>query len=249
MSIVDPRGDRRETRERHPPMTSFEITRMRAQEQDAAVVTLARAFHDDPMFNFLVPNALAQARATLTFMASRVADAAPFEEIWVARRAAKFVGVAAWLPPAAYPRSARREIVNLVRDLPSVPRLGRRTPAGLRIEAALAHAHRQLTEPHWYLSLLGSDPAFQGRGVGTALLAPVIDRGDADGVPAYLETQKADNVPWYQRIGFQVVDRLEPRGCPPMWTMRREPGAPGGRRRAETAGADSAAAPRIGGVE
>jgi GNAT superfamily N-acetyltransferase len=208
-------------------MTSFEITRMRAQEQAAAVVTLARAFHDDPMFNFLVPNPLSRARATLTFIGSRVADAVPFDEIWVARRATAIVGVAAWLPPAAYPRSTRREIANLARDLPSVPRLGRRTLAGMRIEAAVAHAHRAVTDPHWYLGLLGSDPAFQGRGIGTSLLTPVIRRCDTDRLPAYLETQKADNVPWYERLGFQVVEKLEPPGCPPMWTMRREPGETG----------------------
>ena len=60
-------------------------------------------------------------------------------------------------------------------------------------------------------------------GVGTALLGPVLGRCDAEGTAAYLETQKAENVPWYHRSGFRVVQELQVTGCPPMWTMIRDP--------------------------
>ena len=192
-------------------------------ESHAAVVTLARAFHDDPLFNFLIPNHLSQARAALTFMSSAIADARPFGEIWVARSESMPAAVAAWLPPGRYPRGVRRETQYISRDMRSVVRLGGRFLVGTRLQGAMQRAHHRMEVPHWYLMLLGADPLFQRRGAGTALLAPVLARCDADAVPAYLETQKAENVPWYHRFGFEVVEEIDVRGAPPMWAMRRDP--------------------------
>ncbi|MDQ1511426.1 MAG: hypothetical protein QOG50_3270 [Actinomycetota bacterium] len=196
---------------------------MDAGESDAVVVTLARSFHDDPLFNFLIPNHLSQARAALTFMHSAIADALPFGEIWVARAEAVLAGAAAWLPPGRYPRGARRETQYISRDMRSVVRLGGRFLVGTRLQTAMQRAHRRIEVPHWYLMLLGADPLFRRQGAGTALLAPVLARCDENGVPAYLETQKAENVPWYHRFGFEVVEEIDVRGAPPLWAMRRDP--------------------------
>jgi GNAT superfamily N-acetyltransferase len=204
-------------------MRTFDVERMAPGEASAAAVTLARSFHDDPLFNFLVPDQLSQARAALTFMRSGIADALPFGEIWVARSGPALAGVAAWLPPGRYPRGARREAQYISRDMRSVARLGRRFLVGTRLQSAMNRAHHRVGVPHWYLMLLGADPVFRRQGAGTALLAPVLARCDRDGVPAYLETQKEENVPWYHRFGFTVVEKLAVRGAPPMWTMRREP--------------------------
>jgi ribosomal protein S18 acetylase RimI-like enzyme len=205
--------------------TRFDVDRIAPGDVPAATVTLARAFHDDPLFNFLVPNLLHQARATLTFMHSLIADAKDFNEIWVAKSGPHVAGAAVWLPPGAYPRGTRRETAGVLRDLRSVPRLGRRLRRSVRLQTEMQRVHHRVTEPHWYLSLLGADPAYQRRGVGTALLAPMLTRVDTEGLLIYLETQKEANVPWYHRFGFTVVQELRVRGCPPMWAMLREPGA------------------------
>ncbi len=199
------------------------IARMRPGDERAATVTLARAFHNDPLFNFLLPDLLGQAYAELLFMGSLLRDAGRFGEVWTARTKDAVAAVAAWLPPGAYPRGASRETAAYLRDLGSVPRLGRRVPAGMRIEAAIRDAHRRIREPHWYLALLATDPSFQGRGAGSALLSTVLERCDADRLPVYLETQKASNVPWYERHHFEVVEELQPRACPSLWTMWRSP--------------------------
>ena len=84
---------------------------------------------------------------------------------------------------------------------------------------------RHAPEPHWYLYLLGVEPARQGRGVGRALLAPTLARADAGGVPCYLETQNSRNVGFYERLGFRVTsDGWAPGTTLRVWTMRREPG-------------------------
>jgi ribosomal protein S18 acetylase RimI-like enzyme len=199
------------------------VRRLHPRERSAAVATLARAFHQDPHFSFLIPDLVSQAHASLTFMQSIMADALPFNEVWVSSVEDVVAGAAIWLPPMAYPRGWRREFASVARDIRSVPRLGRRLGAGVRMYGAIDRAHAAVVEPHWYLAVLGCDPGWQRRGVGTALIAPVLHRADADGVGVYLETQREDNLAWYARFGFDVIDELAPRGCPRMWTMRRSP--------------------------
>ena len=78
-------------------------------------------------------------------------------------------------------------------------------------------------DEHWYLVAIGVDPALQGSGVGTRLLAPGLAAADAEGLPAYLETEKERNLPFYGRHGFEVRDEISRRGTPTVWTMWREP--------------------------
>ena len=67
------------------------------------------------------------------------------------------------------------------------------------------------------------DPDRQGTGVGSALLADGVERIDAEGLPAYLESSKERNVPLYARFGFEVVEELRPKGGgPTLWCMWRE---------------------------
>src|SRR5579872_6409114 len=92
----------------------WQVDRPELSEHADTVATLARAFHRDPLFDFLVPDAVSQARAALTFLGSIVADAVPFGEVWVARSGAAILGAAVWLPPGTYPRSARRNAVSVL---------------------------------------------------------------------------------------------------------------------------------------
>jgi len=202
------------------------VRRLVAEDRSRAVVALARAFQDDPVMTFLVPDPISQARALLTFMAAPVIDAERFQEVWTASVGDSVVGAAVWLPPGAYPRGTRRETSSVLREMRSMHRIGSRIPASLRLYGKIDRVHKRMTLPHWYLVLLGCDPAWQGQGHGSALLGPVLQRADEDGVPAYLETQKEDNLPWYRRHGFEVVQEISARGCPKMWAMRRDPRDP-----------------------
>jgi ribosomal protein S18 acetylase RimI-like enzyme len=95
-------------------------------------------------------------------------------------------------------------------------------PGRWKVLSTLEHAHP--TEPHYYLEFLGTDPDHQGRGIGSALLQPVLDRCDEEGVGAYLESSKASNVPFYARHGFAVTRELEhKRNGPHQWLMWRDP--------------------------
>jgi GNAT superfamily N-acetyltransferase len=196
---------------------------MEPHEQPAVVGAVARAFYDDPLFGHFLPHHVQQTKGILAFMASGVADAKPFNEIWVARTDGAIAAAAVWLPPGGYPRGRRRELVTLLRGAPTFAYSGRRVAGALRLTGAVDKAHHQLTEPHFYLAILGADPRWQRTGAGSAAIQPVLDRCDAEGLPAYLETQKEENLAYYARHAFDVVEQLEVHGVPPIWTLLRKP--------------------------
>jgi ribosomal protein S18 acetylase RimI-like enzyme len=89
----------------------------------------------------------------------------------------------------------------------------------------MARLHQQAaSDPHWYLAVLGVDPAAQGRGIGGRVLQPMLDRLDVERLPAYLETGNPRNLDFYPRHGFEVVaEETVPGTDLTFWGMRREP--------------------------
>ncbi|KOG87648.1 GNAT family N-acetyltransferase [Streptomyces varsoviensis] len=135
---------------------------------------------------------------------------------------ARVVAAALWTPPGAPELSEETEQAMGLRMVElATERLDR-----------LVSAYRLLREhvpdtPHWYLGVLGSDPAAQGGGYGAALLRSRLAVCDADGVPAYLEASKQANIGYYERFGFTVRGGAAgvelPDGGPVVWPMWREP--------------------------
>ncbi len=162
----------------------------------------------------------------MSFMSAGVKDATPFGEIHLARADEKVACAAVWLPPGAYPRGVRRDVMSYARSAPTFAHCGPRIGRALALLSAVDKAHHEQPDPHFYLAILGADPQFQRSGAGSAALGPVLERCDTEGLPAYLETQKVENISYYARHRFDVVQKIEVKGCPPIWTLRREPRSP-----------------------
>ena len=76
---------------------------------------------------------------------------------------------------------------------------------------------------HYYIMTVGVLPARQGMGVGKKLMAKALEIADASNMPCYLETANKNNVPIYQRFGFEVVsDKEIPKGGLHTWGMLRQ---------------------------
>lgn len=183
----------------------------------ALVASLTRAFMDDPLMCWIQPHGRRRAAGLRRFFSIQLRQVfLPGGEVWVAGPGS---AGALWVGPGA-PRPGLRDALRLA---PMVPHLGRGVVRALRL-LALVERHHPHDRPHWYLGVLGTDPPAQGRGLGSAVLAPVLARCDADGLGAYLESSKEANIPFYRRHGFEVVCRLcAPGGGPPLWPMWREP--------------------------
>ena len=77
----------------------------------------------------------------------------------------------------------------------------------------------------WYLFLLGVEPSRQRRGLGGALMRPVMERADTARVACYLETENERNVAFYLKQGFEMIVNGEEAGATGVkfWTFRRQP--------------------------
>jgi ribosomal protein S18 acetylase RimI-like enzyme len=190
------------------------VRNARADDLRAVSLVLARAFRGDPVHRWILPGEFDWALASDAFFAMVMRDMLRHESVYTteAREGAAF-----WIPPYPQLATLRERLAMAVRWYAALGRRARGIGDQLaRVERA--HPH----EPHWYLAVLGTDPRHQGRGVGAALLAPILARCDADRVPAYLESSKRSNVPFYERHGFRVLGELAIRGGPVIWRMLRE---------------------------
>jgi ribosomal protein S18 acetylase RimI-like enzyme len=179
-------------------------------------IALARAFEDDPVMTWLLPDRRQQRRLPTLFELELKYLHLPHDEVYTT---AEVSGGALWAPPGKWQTSP----LSLLRALPQlVFALSTRIPITLRTIAKVEKVHPR--DPHWYLAVLGTDPAWQGKGVGSALLAPVLERCDKTETPAYLESSKESNISFYRRHGFEVTGTIDlPRGGPRVWPMWREP--------------------------
>jgi GNAT superfamily N-acetyltransferase len=197
--------------------------RLAADSDHAEIIAvLSRAFWDDPLFDFLSAGDLLREYCMLP----RVFDSAmadfrsEFAELFVADVSGKPRSFAGWLAPGAFPRSRTEQLARELRAAVLLMNLrNRRSAAALLREVERRHP----TEDHWYLALLGTDPSAQGRGLGGALLQPILQRCDTQGTPAYTETQKLENVGWYARFGFIAMDVLKIANAPTIWRLWRDP--------------------------
>jgi ribosomal protein S18 acetylase RimI-like enzyme len=193
------------------------IRRARAADIPALAKMLARAFLDDPVARWAFPPAQLREAALERFQATRIRQLLPHEEVWTSQ---DLDSAALWAPPGRW-RSSLREILQLVPCFTRARLVGRLPRAAIGWEL-LERGHPR-RPPHFYLAVLGTEPAEQGRGLGSAVLAGVLDQCDADGVAAFLESSKESNIAFYSRHGFRVTEEVRLLGGPPMWRMWRDP--------------------------
>jgi ribosomal protein S18 acetylase RimI-like enzyme len=187
---------------------------------DTAAITMERAFGSDPMFMWVFPDPLTRPLALRRLLRVPLEYGARYGRVMASHDAR---AVCVWVPPGP-----GITISRMIRS----GFLGVLFRIGLGPFAKFAGANdvmgkihkRRVPEPHWYLMVLGVDPELQNRGVGSALVNEGLTRVDDSGCPCYLETSKKRNLPYYERLGFVVLEETTlGKGGPLAWAMRREP--------------------------
>lgn len=125
------------------------------------------------------------------------------------------VGAALWLAPGVYPDGEKIGVLMAETIPPALQKDGE------MLMEQMNRFHPQ--EPHWYLPLIGIDPAHQGKGLGAALFQHQLAICDRDGAPAYLESSNPRNIPLYERHGFEALGRIQAGSSPIMVPMLRRP--------------------------
>lgn len=186
------------------------------RDRSSEVADIMRAaFRDDPVVSFIEPRASKRGIGIGAFADTAVRLGPERREVYMtADRAA----AAIWSPPEEWEMSTRESLPFLRALL--------RTPSRLPIAVTfLTRAERMHpAEPHWYLDLVGTRPERQGEGIGASLLRPVLDRCDEQGLPAWAYSSNRQNLAFYHRLGFEVLDEVVlMKGAPVVFPIYRRP--------------------------
>jgi ribosomal protein S18 acetylase RimI-like enzyme len=190
------------------------------RDLSAAGHSLAAAFDDDPVWRWLVGDRRSFSWRTGQLMRSITAMHLGTDSVWISPGAGA-VGV--WAPPRRYRTTTSQFVAVAHRFVPAAGVSGMKRFSAI---GALDNLHP--AEPHWYLAVLGTDPAQQGRGLGSAVMAPALARADAEATGCYLESSKESNIAFYRRHGFEVTGTHDLDGGhgPRLWLMWRQPQPP-----------------------
>lgn len=179
-------------------------------DEDRVIGTIVLAFATDPPARWMFPDAHVYLSNFPLFARAFGGGAFQHESAYYVDDSA---GAALWLPPGVKPdEEAVFAVVERAVEAKLLPEVG-------AILEALGRYHP--TEPHWYLPMIGVDPAKQGRGCGSALLRDSLAQVDRDHLPAYLESTNPANIPLYERHGFELLGTVEIGSAPPMFPMTR----------------------------
>ncbi|MES2169617.1 MAG: GNAT family N-acetyltransferase [Actinomycetota bacterium] len=187
----------------------------RLDEVDEIARVLARAFFHDPVMTWVMPCDGTRLRQLARLYRSIVRFGGIQAGVTTVARDDGVRGAGVWrrrVSPAGF----------AVRDIPfalgSGRALGRDMGRMIEMGRAVDAAHPK--QPHWYLQLLGVDPAAQHGGIGAALMSAQLDTVDAERLPAYLETT-AENLEFYARFGFVVTGEIPFSGRPSEYALWR----------------------------
>jgi ribosomal protein S18 acetylase RimI-like enzyme len=174
---------------------------------------LARAFHNDPVSGFLFPNERTRSARLVSLYRLVLEAMSSHGSVWVDP---ELRGAAIWQAPSPPPTGRLADGFGKLM-LVAVMRTATRRALALNRAAAASHPD----EEHWYLGILGTDPEHQGKGIASALIRPTLEQCDELGIPAYLESSKPSNIPFYERHGFRVTRPIQVEGGPLLWPMIR----------------------------
>lgn len=191
-------------------MTSPIVETATTADAGAVYDILTLAFSDDPMVRWTWPDGP-------LLLATFPSFAKAFGGVAFGHGSAHRVGRAAaalWLPPGVGADEAELDRI-LEKTMPETVKVD-----GARLMEQMASHHP--SEPHWYLPLIGVDPAHRGKGLGGALLSHALAACDRDGALAYLESTNPRNITLYERHGFVRLATIQCGSSPPMVPMLRK---------------------------
>ena len=189
------------------------VRAMSADDEVEAIATVVLAFSADPVTRWTWPHSHQYLAAMPRFVRAFGGSAFTHGGAYCM---SEYTGAALWLPPGVHPDEGA--LGELMKSTASAAA----REEGPAIFELMRKYHP--TEPHWYLPLIGVDPAHQGKGHGDALMRYALERCDRDKVPAYLESTNPRNISLYQRHGFKAVGTIQAGSSPTLVPMLRRSG-------------------------
>jgi ribosomal protein S18 acetylase RimI-like enzyme len=183
-------------------------------DADAIAGTLAKAFHDDPLICFLLRDEAKRPSVMPRLFKLLFKLGLPHGCCDVTTG---YESVALWRPPGQWEIPWWQYVTNGGAFLGIFGVGGALNVTSVMDVIEKRHPH----EPHYYLQVLGTDPARQGKGYGGVAIRRQLAVADAAGAPCYLESSKDTNIPIYKSFGFEVTGEIKLPDGPTLWPMWR----------------------------
>jgi ribosomal protein S18 acetylase RimI-like enzyme len=191
-------------------MRSLTVRNVTPADEARAIDTIVLAFGADPMARWTWPDAHQYLSSFPRLIRAFGGGAFAHNS---AHCTDNYAGVALWLPPGVHPdEDALGEIVEQT------------VSAAIREDSAAVFeqmAKHHPADPHWYLPLIGVDPAHQAHGCGEALMRYALQQCDREHLPAYLESTNPKNKSLYRRHGFEELGTIQAGSSPSLVPMLR----------------------------
>lgn len=193
-------------------IAGFELRRATADDVPHLKRVYAEAFYDDPIIEWMIPDEQSRRQRLQRFFAIELRHVAlPRGAIWTST---DLSGAAMSTAPGAWRLTLRAFLLEGTT-------FGRWQHRAGRLAVAMHRRHPR--QPSYHFRDIGVLPENQGRGLGSALMRPTLDRCDREGMPAFLEASSERSASLYGRLGFQLIDELRVAGSPPLRLMLRPP--------------------------
>ena len=197
------------------------IVPLKREQLNEAAASLARAFQDDPFQVHVFPDPIERAARSPAHFVPLLEYGLRFGTVLTTAGAP--TGSAVWLPPGNTQITDKRAAEAGLDRLPELLGVEAATRFFAALNAVEPYHKTDVPVDHWYLLVIGVEPAAQGRGFGGALLAPILEQADRDGLPCYLETAQPRNIGFYEHRGFRVLrDVVAEDSRLRLWTLRRD---------------------------
>ncbi len=179
--------------------------------------TLARAFHDDPLICHFVSDPAARPAKLPRIFKLLFKLGFGYGACHVT---SGYEAATLWRPPSKWHLTLWQYIAN------GPELLGVFGTDAFRVMSTMDMVEKNHPKtPHWYLQVIGTDPAKQGKGFASLIMRHQLAIADAQGMPAYLESSKESNIPIYRAFGFEVTGEIKIPDGPVLYPMWRNPGA------------------------
>ena len=181
----------------------------------AILDTISRAFFDDPVWSWVFPDDEQRRDVYPRFWDFFLTTGLRNQSVDVVEDGA---AVTIWACPGVAELATDEEaaLVEFLR-----PVCADRIDIVLEVFARFERA-RPTSEPHWYLSVVATNPGHAGKRFGVGLIAHRLRTADAEHVPAYLESSNPANLARYRKLGFEPRDEFAlPGNGPVVTTMWR----------------------------
>jgi len=181
---------------------------------------MSRAFFDDPMTKFILPDADSRMKATDWMFTKMVSYCDRYGRVYTDEGQ---TGGSLWLSPGNTTMTTIRILRMGMWQMPFKLGFGGFGRFN-KVDAASSKVHKKHAPgDHWYLLILGTDPDQQGNGNGSACIEIGAAQAQEAGLPVYLETMVEDNVAFYEKRGFEVVEEFVVEDELRIWSMIRNP--------------------------